>query len=742
MSKVSCSTGSLSVVHSMKGRLRLKVKRTLKPGRLSSITGCFPEKITGIINIRVNEGCGSIVIRYNPGTVSEKNILAGLNSLFSRKPVRSSQKKDSAGNVHVHEHDLKKTAISFSALTALGTGIFIRQSVLGIAVSQAFFSLPGIIVTLFALPMIRDGLKSLKEKKISLESVLGGGIIASVMAGEALAAFEILWVTSAGHLLQAWVTEKSRRSIRNILEITEKETYILVDGVEVSIPVAKVCAGDTVVLHTGEKIAVDGIITKGEALVDESPINGRSDHMIRGTGDTVYAGTFVSSGLIYVRAEQVGDRTYLSRILHMVEDSLENRAPVEGVADRLSRTLVKTGTAATLATFFITGSLWRAFTVMLVMACPCATILAASTAVSAALSNAARRGILIKGGRYLEEISDVPVVCFDKTGTLTTMEPEIRYIETAVDLSENALLELACSTEMHNSHPLALAIKKEAAIRGIESSGHDICEYFPGLGVRSEKDGHEILAGSHRFMKKRDVIPEQVMHDYLETHKKNGLTLVFLAVDGEFAGVIGFANQEKPDAAPVLEYFRKDGVSKTVLITGDSKYSALEMAGRLGFTECHYSVMPEEKAVIVRDLKGRAGRVIMVGDGINDALALSEADIGIAMGAGGSEVAIEAADIALVKDDLADLVHLHSLSRKTLAVVNQNFWIATLSNIAGAGLGAAGMLSPVMAGFIHLAHTLGILLNSARLLFFESEFSAQNTVHRSLEHRAIIKQGE
>ncbi|MBC2712736.1 MAG: cation-translocating P-type ATPase [Desulfosarcina sp.] len=537
-------------------------------------------------------------------------------------------------------------------------------------------------------------------------------------ACEAAAALEILWVTSGGELLQNWITERSRRAIREILQVTEKETYILTGGVEVSIPVNQVQPGDTVVLHTGEKIAVDGEIIKGEAVIDDSPITGRAEPVTRAKRDKVFAGTFVRQGVIFVKAQEVGDRTYLARILRMVEDSLENKAPIEGVADRLAQNLIKAGFAVTLATLVLTRSAWRAFTVMLVMACPCATILAASTAISAAINAAARRHILIKGGRYLEEAGRANVICFDKTGTLTTNEPELKQLVNFNGLPEDELLQLAYATEIHNSHPVALAIKSEARKRGITPISHDVCEYFLGKGVRSEIHGEEILVGSHKLMEQFTVNPDMV-RIHLEKVKKQGLTLVFIAKNRELLGVAGFANQDRADVVDVVRYLQNDGFNKTAMITGDSKYSALEMAKRLNFDECRYSVLPEEKTDIVAGLRTNGDRVLMVGDGINDAMALAEADIGIAMGAGGSEVAIEAADIALVKDDLKGVVYVRCLSRKTLKVVHQNFWIATGSNIAGVTLGALGLLSPVMAGMIHITHTLGILANSSRLLFYD-----------------------
>ncbi|BBO84051.1 copper-translocating P-type ATPase [Desulfosarcina ovata subsp. sediminis] len=706
--------------HTISGRARYCLPRLRRHRGMAAPLSEMLNTTEGVLRARVNPKCNAVIVRFDPQTLTQQALTRMLEDFWrTRVPsVVSTAKQVPARSDDSRRSELTTTKRRFIGLSILGAGVFVRTVLLGLPVAQTLLSPLGAIIALAALPLVRSGLSDLRERRISLESFLGGSIIAAVAAGEALAAFEILWITSAGNLLKAWITERSRRAIRDILDVTEKDTYILVDGVEVSVAVDRVQPGDTVVLHTGEKIAVDGRVVRGGALVDEASITGMSEPVAKTDGDTVFAGTFVRQGVIYVCAEAVGDRTYLSRILRMVEDSLETRAPIEGVADRLARNLVKTGFAVTLATLVITGSLWRAFAVMLVMACPCATILAASTAISAAISAAARRHILIKGGRYLEEVDKVDTICFDKTGTLTTNQPEIRQLINLNGLSEDQLIELAYSTEIHNSHPVALAIREEARRRGITAIQHDVCEYILGKGVRSVIHGDEVLVGSHKLLEHFEIT-HPVVDDFLEKNKQQGLTQVFLARNGEVLGVIGFANRERPDLQPLIARLKERGIRRTAMITGDSKYTALEMACRLNFDECRYSVLPEEKAVIVAALKAEGHRVLMVGDGINDALALAEADIGVAMGAGGSEVAIEAADIALVMDDLDGVIYVRDLSRETMRVVHQNFWIATGSNIAGVVLGALGLLSPVMAGLVHITHTLGILANSGRLLFYE-----------------------
>ncbi len=714
----------LTIRHAIAGRIRFRSAVLRWNAEASKI---FEESLQGLDGIRwveIHPESASLIVRYDQRIVGQEEIVERLSAISPKRSKGAFARTiDEEAKSAKPKRDSRKSSLGFAAarfagLTLLAGVVFVREAVLKRPLAQTLFSPLGIVVSLAALPMIARGARRIGEGRVTLESFLGGSIVAAAAAGEVAAAFEILWITNGGELLQTWITERSRRAIREILEVAEKETYVLIDGVEVSVPVEQVRAGDTVVLHTGEKIAVDGRIVKGQAVIDEAPITGMAEPVGKTEGDRVFAGTFVRRGVVFVEAEHVGDRTYLARILRMVEDSLENKAPIEGVADRLARNAVKVGFAVTLATLVATRSVWRAFTVMLVMACPCATILAASSAIAAAMNAAARRHILIKGGRYLEEAGRANVICFDKTGTLTANEPELKQIESFGGLSEDALLQLAYSTEIHNNHPVAMAVKKEAEKRGIEAVRHDVCEYYLGKGVRSEIRGDEILVGSHKLMEQFSVEPDKVK-DYLEKVKLQGLTLVFVAKNGKLLGAFGIANHDRAGLESVIGFFRRDGFDKMAMITGDSKYSALEMSCRLNFDECRYSVLPEEKAEIVAGLRNRGDKVLMVGDGINDALALAEADIGIAMGAGGSEVAIEAADIALVKDDLTGVVYVRLLSRETIKVVRRNFWIAAGSNIAGVALGAMGILSPVTAGLVHIAHTLGILANSSRLMFYE-----------------------
>jgi cation-transporting P-type ATPase C len=694
------------------------------------------KEMEGTIWVRANQTCASVAVSYVPDTLSKTDIAARIKSLLPPSPVqqtsavacatcRQNGSKTGGGN------PVRKAGIRFGGLTAVMAGTLFRNYILKAAVGQALFSPLGLIAVAATIPLIKKSLRDLRQKRFGLDGFLAGSIVTAVAMGEALTALEILWIDSGADLLNTWINQRSRRAISDILQVSSKNTFISVDGQEVEVPVEEIRPGDLVVLHTGEKVSVDGVVESGRALLDESPINGRSEFALRTEGDTVLAGTLVREGVIFVRAQKVGDQTYLSRVMHMVEDALENQAPIQGVADQLAARLLKLGGVLTLGTLLVTASFWRAFTVLLVMACPCATVLSASAPISAALNAAARRRILIKGGRYLEEAGEADIVCFDKTGTLTTNQPALRQLANLSDLPDQRLLQLAYTAEMHNFHPLALAIKKEAAEMGLEPTSHVVCQYQLGEGVSARMNGKSIYVGNRRFMK-RHVVDLSKANGIADSLEADGLTVAYLALQDELLGVLGFANQTRPEALPLVRHLARDGVKRLVMITGEEGCSAGSLAAELGMHDCHYSVMPETKARIVDDLKAPGRRVLMVGDGINDALALAQADVGIAMGAGGSEVAIEAADIALVTDDLNGVAYLRSLSKTTMRVVQQNFWIATGSNLAGMALGALGMLSPVAAGLLHIFHTLGILANSSRLLSYQPPplGSAEHTASR------------
>ncbi len=762
--------------HQISGRIRIYIKQA----DYDKAWFLFIEQnltlLDSVLFVRSNPTCNSLIIQYKTIDSAKEQILSSIDSSVeklikhSRKDILKHKKKIRKSTCNCDkiskEKDLIKPAVlRFTSMSGIMLAVFLKNIFSKTAISQTIFSPLGLATLFFSYPLVRNSYKQLKEKRIALDGFLAAGCLATAANSQALAAFEILWINSGAELLTAWITERSRKSISNILNLASHHTFTLVEGIEVETKVSDLKENDIVVLHTGEKVCIDGEVINGHAVLDESPISGRPDFIPKSIGDTVFAGTFVSQGLIYVCAKKVGDQTYLSRVLCLVEDELANKAPIEGLADKLAKKLILFGFIATGATLVLTANLSRAFTVLLVMACPCATALSASTAVNAAMNVASRKNILIKGGRYLEEIGKIDCICFDKTGTLTTSEPKLSDIvilnnkikdveyqantestclhtgvksldsseknnctTCSLKLSENTLIQLVLSTEMHNHHPLAHAIKKEASERNILPIAHTCCEYFLGMGMMATVDGHEILVGNHKLMQQRNIPVDNDLQAQNESEllKSKGKTVLFVAKDKELIALIGFDNPIRKESKSIIKELKKQGIKHCYLITGDEENTAKTLSAELGIDGYFASVMPREKAQIVKNLQAQYNSVLMVGDGINDAVALAQADIGIAMGAGGSEVAVEAADITLVNDDLCGIAYVHSLSKKTVQVVYQNFWIATGSNIAGFALAALGTINPVTAGLLHITHTLGVLASSSRLLSYENEdFAAE-----------------
>ena len=602
-------------------------------------------------------------------------------------------------------------------LTGFLSYAVVRRLVFRSPLSQRALSATGIVATIGAVPLLYRAIDDLRQgKRFGLFPFLAASCGLAIGLGEALTALEIIWVLAVGLLLETHASDRARRAIRQIVPSASGRVVVLEDGAERERPLSEVRAGDTVVVRSGAKLPADGVVVAGEALMDESAINGRSEPALRGPKDTVYAGTGLQQGELRVRVDRLGRDTYLSRVLRMVEESLENPSDAEVRADELARRLMGMGGVATVLTLFLTQSFQRSFSVLLVMSCPCATVLAASTAIAAGVANAARNHILIKGGRHLEAAEGVRCFCFDKTGTVTTDVPEVvEVIGRAPRQDPDRILALAARAEAGDAHPLARALVRAARARGVLEDGEVASEVFLGRGVRTRVDGRTLHVGSRAFLESEGVATAYFDRK-ARAFAERGRTVLYVARDGKLQGMIALAQAARGGAKSTLDRLRAQGVARLVLISGDAEPAVRAVAEDLGFDAWEAEILPEAKARYVEGLEMGGGPVAMVGDGVNDALALSRASLGVAMGAGGSEAAIVAADVALVRSELEDLLVLRRLSERTLRTIEQNFWVANATNLVGLLLGMSGWLSPMMAGLIHVGHTLGIMLNSSRLI--------------------------
>ena len=725
---------SIKVLHSIPGRMRLKVKSVRSSPEWAYIIEHFVSKHSPVIKVEARPITGSVILFYDPERAAPDAIIDLLRKALTVSmdtPLSlSSSSKPACGldckvchpvTSSIEKKSLLGRLVEVLALTAFMVYSFVKNFIFKSPLSQGPFTIVAGLAVVAAIPLFRHALDDLRQgKSMSLFPFLASTCVLALFLGETMTALEVIWILRVGMLLEDYVAERSRKAISEILQVAAKDTYVLIDGMEVEIPVDEVKEGDILAVHTGEKIPVDGVVLRGEAMVDEAHITGRAEPQIRKAKDRAFAGTIVQEGVIFIRAEKVGDETYLCRILHLVEDSLANRAPVEKQADILAARLFRLGVFATLAVLLLTADPLRAFTVMLVMACPCATVLAASTAVTAALANAARNHILVKGGLHLETVGKADCFCFDKTGTITAEIPQvIEVIPRAPKQTEAHVLALAAAAEMHNEHPMARAVVNASSSYGIIPEPHAVCEFVLGRGVKARMDGDMILVGNTRFLEEEGVSTAY----YKGKAEKNisaGHTVLFVARNKKLQGMIVVGNTIRPNARAVLDWLRKDGVSALYLGTGDTESVAKFISDTLGFDGYRSDLMPEDKSEYIERLEDDGMSVVMIGDGVNDALALSKAGVGIAMGAGGAEVAIEASDIALVDSELERIVNLRQLSHKTLGVIEENYYLAVSTNIIGVLMGALGWLTPIMAGGLHIVHTLGILMNSSRLIVWEA----------------------
>ena len=715
---------------SMSGRMRIRVAALRGKSRQSGWMRDHLVTAGGVISVEARATSGSVIVVFDSNKVTARTLLALVvqqvfcPQTYGEPPRRMEGQPGGERACSVCDCEPKASfgtklhrVIWLSGFMAYAV---MRMWVFRLPLVQTPLSLLGMVALVGALPLAREAVEDITvKKKVTVAPFLAAGSLITIAMGQAFSALQILWIYNVAELTEEYVAQRSRQAIRDILQVAPANAFVMIDGMEVETPVGEILPGDVVAVHTGERIPVDGLVSEGEALVDESSINGRSEAMMRGRGDRVFAGTIISQGVLFIKTTKTGDDTYLAHIMKMVEDSLANKAPVEQKADQLAGRLMKVGFAATALTLILTLDPMRALTVMLVMSCPCATVLAASSAITAALANAARHSILIKGGLYLETVGKADIYCFDKTGTLTMAQPEVIAVHgRSPSMSEDDILSMAATAESHNQHPMAKAILAAAQERNLSPEPHAVCDFKAGRGVLCTVGGDAvILVGNRQFMDEHEV--DVRWFDAKAAEQRGmGNTVVYVAKNGGAQGMLGIANPVRPEAGRVLNCLRRDGVKSLHLVTGDSREIAETLMDVFPFDECRAELMPEEKAKRVEELM-KIASVVMVGDGVNDALALARADIGVAMGAAGAEVAMEAADIALADSDLEGLMKVRNLSHQTMRIIDQNHYLAVSTDLIGAALAMFGFLSPVLAGMIHIVHTGGILLNSGRLLRWE-----------------------
>ncbi len=577
------------------------------------------------------------------------------------------------------------------------------------------------------LPMLLGGgfityqtlIAIIETRRITAGTLVVLALIGSAYVGEYLAGAIVALMMIAGEFLEEITLEKTRNAVRELVTLVPETAEADRDGYWQEVPVAELAPGDRVLVRPGERIPVDGVIEIGNAAVDESALTGESMPVDKSPNDKVFAGTLNQMGALEIRADKVGPSSTLGRIIQIIYEAQRNKGRTQRVADRFAQYFTPAILAICIGVWFGTHELIRVMSV-LVIACPCALVLATPTAVVASIGNAARRGILIKGGTVLEAAARVRALVLDKTGTLTHGRPKIVAIEGFNSHSQEQVLALAASVECRSEHPIAKAILHEAERRNVSFASSASFEQVFGLGVRAG----DLWIANERVLDQLPAREQKNAREFIEAQEKLGHTALLVVEGGKLVGGLALADTVRPGVAEVISHLRAMGIDHILMLTGDNPRTASEIARQVGITEFEAGLLPEGKLARVKRIRSQGDPVAMVGDGVNDAPALMLADVGIAMGAAGTDVAIESADIALMGNELERLPDLFALSRRTLRIIQQNIWVFAVGvNVLGITLASSGWLSPIAAAVVHNVSSLFVVLNSARLLGFQASCS-------------------
>jgi Cu+-exporting ATPase len=570
------------------------------------------------------------------------------------------------------------------------------------------------IVLIGGYPVFRNVVRATLKGQVISHTLMTLGVLAALAVGEWATAVVVVFFMRVGDYAESFTAERARRAVKDLAAMAPQTARVERDGEEREVPITEVEVGETVIVRPGEKIPVDGAVIGGQATLDQAAITGEAMPVEVGPGAKVFAATLARLGSLRVRTTHVGADTTFGRVVKMVEEAEAHRADVQRVADKFSAYYLPVVAGIAALTLLIRHDP-LATAAVLVVACSCSFALATPIAMLASVGAGARRGLLIKGGKYLESLARADVLLIDKTGTLTLGRPQITDILPLNGASENEILTLVASAERYSEHPLAEAARARARERHLALEEPQDFEAVPGLGVRARLNGGIVAVGNRRMIPHASSL---AMADELEAQ---GKTLLFVAQDGELVGALAAADTPRPEVPIALAAVRRLGVGHIELLTGDNERSAAALvSGKLGeaLPDVRYraNLLPEDKIAIVKAYQAQGHTVVMVGDGVNDAPALAQADVGIAMGAAGSDVAVEAAHVALMREDWTLVPEVFRIAQRTLRVVKLNIGFTALYNLAGLSLAALGFLPPILAAAAQSLPDLGILANSSRLL--------------------------
>jgi heavy metal translocating P-type ATPase len=561
-------------------------------------------------------------------------------------------------------------------------------------------------------PIYKEAWENLLKRRMTMELSMTIALLSALAIGQFFTAIVIAFFVLFAELLEGYTVGGGRKAIEKLINALPRQVTVRRNGQETELSAEELAAGEVIVIRPGERIPVDGIVRKGNSYVDQASITGESLPVEKTERSKVFAGTINKNGVLEVSVERVGRDTTFGKIIQVVEQAEKSKAPVQRVADRLAAGLVYFALAAAVLTFIVTRNLTATIAVIIV-AGACGVAAGTPLAILAGIGSAARRGIIVKGGLYLEKLAEIDSIVLDKTGTLTMGVPEVTGIRVVDGATEGDVLQNAAIAEQHSEHPLGEAVIRKARAAKISLREYSDLRYNPGKGLTCLDNGSKIVVGTRALLEENRIRLDGNGARSLENDTKPGETLIYVGRDSALLGALTVADQLREEAIQAVGELNRKGY-RTVLLTGDSSEAASAIGNQLGVHEAIGNLLPEEKLDKVRELLKQGHKVAMVGDGINDAPALAEATVGIAMG-GGTDVALETADITLMTSDLSRLVEVFGIAKRCYGVIMFNFWGTIMVDTLGIVLAFFGLLAPIIAALIHVGSELAFILNSARL---------------------------
>jgi len=712
------------ILHEIRGRIRIKSK-ALK------YLGIHKEEITKqlmqvhyIQSVEISSITGTILVYFDNFSLTGENLISLLQNTLNTYLVDIyKNEKKQVSNKYVIERRLQEESPQ-EIIKNIGAAVLLlllpnpKTKLTGI---RRLFNYKTLSTVSLALPVLKNGIYSLiQNKRPNADTLSSTAIVSSIILGSERTALTIMILEKFAELLTVYTMKKTRGVIKDMLSVGENYVWKQSDDENTAkkVPIEEISKGDLILVQTGEKISVDGTIEKGEAIIDQSAITGEYMPVTKKAGEEVFAGTLLKSGNITVKAEKVGDDRTASRIIKLVEDAAFNKADIQSYADTFSAQLIPLNFLLAGIVYVSTRNLQKALS-MLVIDYSCGIRLSTATAFSASINTAAKNGILIKGSNYLEELSKSDTVIFDKTGTITEGKPKIQTLKTfGKNMKDNRMLALAAAAEETSSHPLASAILNEIKNRGLKIPKHKESVIKVARGIETFVNKDIIRVGSLKYMEENDISLE-VASDIVKGMQNRGEIVIYVAKNNDLIGVIGVSDPPRENIKKAMNRLRNQGIDDIVLLTGDLRQQAETIASRMSMDRYESELLPEDKAKDILKFRSIGSKVIMIGDGINDAPALSYANVGIALGSSRTDIAMEAADVTITSDDPLLIPGVIGLAKNTVKIIKQNFAMAIGINSFALVLGATGLLPAIYSSILHNSITILVVGNSLRLLKYD-----------------------